>query len=99
MFCGDKFDKVHATSCVKRQSSQVNAIVVNDLDHHLTQEVLRQLDIEDNITEEFEQLSLNAVSGTSSGDVLKLQALVRGKVTLLLSNSGSSHSFVSSSFC
>ncbi|PVH32848.1 hypothetical protein PAHAL_9G503600 [Panicum hallii] len=98
MYCGDKFDKAHATSCVKRQSAQVNTIVVNDLDHHVTEEVLRQLDIKDNISEEFEQLSLNVVSGTSSGDVLKLQALVRGKVMLLLLDSGSSHSFVNFSF-
>ena len=52
MYCGDKFDKAHAASCVKRQSAQVNAIVVNDLDHHLTDAVLQQLEVEDNITEE-----------------------------------------------
>jgi len=60
MYCGDKFDKTHAASCLKRKSAQVNAIVVNDLDHHLTDEVLQQLEIEDNITADFEKLSLKS---------------------------------------
>ena len=98
MYCGDKFDKAHAASCLKRKSAQVNAIVVNDLDHHLTDEVLQQLASEDIVTEEFEQLSLNAILGTSNGDVLKIQALVQGKVMLLLLDSGGTHSFVNSSF-
>jgi len=98
MYCGDKFDKAHAASCLKRKSAQVNAIVVNDLDHHLTDEVPQQLASEDIVTEEFEQLSLNAILGTSNGDVLKIQALVQGKVMLLLLDSGSTNSFVNSSF-
>ena len=42
--------------------------------------------------------NLNAISGTSTGDVLKLQTLVNGKVMLLLLDSGSTNSFVNSSF-
>lgn len=73
-------------------------MVVNDLDVNLTDEVLHQLDLEDALTSEFCQFSLNVVTGTDHGQALKLRALVQNKVMLILVDSGSSHSFVSASF-
>jgi len=76
----------------------LNAIVVNDLDQTLSDEVLTQLAVEDSLQEEFEHLSLNALAGTTQGDVLQLRALVKNKVLLILIDSGSSHSFLNQSF-
>jgi hypothetical protein len=72
MYCGDKFDKVHATTCTKRPQAQVHALAINDLDQPLTEEVLTQLAVEDSLQEEFEQLSLNALAGTASGEVMRI---------------------------
>jgi len=98
MYCGDKYDAAHAASCTLRPQHQANALVVNDLDQPLTDEILTQLAVEDSMSEEFEQLSLNALAGTAHGDALQLRSLVANKVMLVLIDSGSSHSFVSSSF-
>lgn len=68
------------------------------MDVQLTDEVLQQLECEDVLAAEFCSLSLNAVSGTDDGEVLKLRALVKNKVMLILVDSDSSHSFVSSAF-
>jgi hypothetical protein len=54
----------------------VNAIVINDLGAELTEETLNQLEMEDVITAEMSQLSLNVISGTESGDSMRIQALV-----------------------
>jgi hypothetical protein len=64
----------------------------------LTEETLSQLEIEDALAVEMSQLSLNAMSGTDTGDSMRVRALVQNKVMLILVYSGSSHSFVSSSF-
>lgn len=42
-------------------------MVVNDLDVILTDEVLHHLDLEDALTSEFCQFSLNVVTGTDHG--------------------------------
>jgi hypothetical protein len=68
------------------------------LDIQLTDEVLAQLDMEDTLNAEYGSLSLNALAGTEKGEALRLRPLVKNKVMLILVNSGSSHSFVSSSF-
>lgn len=73
-------------------------MVVNDLDVILTDEVIHQLDLEDALTSEFCQFSLNVITGTDHGQALKLRALAQNKVMLILVDSGSSHSFVSASF-
>jgi hypothetical protein len=71
---------------------------VNDLDVELSDETLNQLSMEDALTGEMDQLSLNALAGTEVGDSMRIRALVHNKVMLILVDSGSSHSFVSQSF-
>lgn len=97
-FCREPFDATHAAKCTKRPKSQVNALVVNDLDVQLNDEVLAQLEMEDTLAQEFGTLSLNAISGTEVGEAFRLRALVKNKVMLILVDSGSSHSFISSNF-
>jgi len=98
MYYGDKLDKVHATTCTKRPKVQVHALAINDLDQTLSEEVLTHLAVKDSLLEEFEQLSLNALAGTACGEVLQIRATIKNKVMLILLDSGSSHSFVNSSF-
>jgi hypothetical protein len=54
--------------------------------------------MEDTLSEELCNLSLNAISGTENADCIKIRSWVRNKVMLILVDSGSSHSFVSSNF-
>lgn len=99
-YCGEPFDANHRNACSKRpqNQAQVNALVVNDLDVLLTDDILNHLAVEDALAEEFCQLSLNALSGTESGQSMKIRALVKNKLMLILVDSGSSHSFVSTNF-
>lgn len=96
-FCREPYDATHASKCKKRPGAQVNALAVNDLDVQLNDEVLAQLEVEDALTAEFCTLSLNAITGTEVGEAMRLRCLVKNKVMLILVDSGSSHSFVSSS--
>jgi hypothetical protein len=64
----------------------------------LTEEVLNELAIEDAITENFGQLSLNALAGTDVGEAMKIRALVNNKIMLILVDSGCLHSFVNQAF-
>jgi len=41
-YCGEKFDPAHVAVCTKRPQAQVNALVVNDLDMPLSEEVIQQ---------------------------------------------------------
>jgi hypothetical protein len=95
--CGEKFDPTHVASCPKRGSAQVHAVALNDLDQPLSEDILNQLAVEDSLTEDFGQLSLNAISRTDDTECLRLCVLVHNKVLLLLVDSGSSHSFLNSS--
>jgi len=97
-YCGEKFDAGHIDKCSKRPKAQVNALVTNDLDTNLTEDILTQLAVEDALNDEFCQLSLNALAGTDVGQAMRIVAMVRNKVMLILIDSGSSHSFVSSTF-
>jgi hypothetical protein len=97
-FCGDKYDPTHGEICQKKPKAQVNALAINDLDHPLTEEVLNQLAVEDSLAKEFFHLSINAIAGTENNDCVKIRAMVKNKVMLILVDSGSSHSFVSSQF-
>lgn len=69
-------------------------MALNDLDVQLTEDVLNQLEIEDVLSNELCQLSINAIAGTTAGDCMMVRTLVQNKVMLILIDSGSSHSFV-----
>lgn len=84
--------------CSKKVKPHANALVVNDLDRELSDDVLNQLAIKDALPEEFYQLSLNAISNTKHINCIKLKTRFKDKVMLILLDSGSSHSFVSSQF-
>jgi hypothetical protein len=45
--CGEKFVPGHLEVCTKRNKPQANALVLNDLDRELTDEVLNELATED----------------------------------------------------
>lgn len=97
-FCKEPYDSTHASKCTKRPKAQSNALALNDLDVVLNEEVLEQLDLEDPLTQQFCSLSLNALAATDVGEAMRLRALVKNKVMLILTDSGISHSFVSSAF-
>lgn len=67
-YCAEPFDANHRNVCTKRpqQPTQVNALVLNDLDVVLNDDVLNKLAMEDALTKDFCQLSLNALAGTDS---------------------------------
>lgn len=99
--CGEKFEPGHQDVCSKRQKPQLNAIVVNELDRdkeEITEDMLNQLAIEDALADNFYQLSLNALSGNDHDNSMKLKSMVKDKVMLILLDSGSSYSFISSNF-
>jgi hypothetical protein len=96
--CGEKFELGHNEVCSKRVKTRVNAIVVNDMDRELGDDVLNQLAIEDTLPEQFCQLSLNAISSSDYNNCIRLKTKVQDKVMLILVDSGSSHSFISSTF-
>jgi hypothetical protein len=50
------------------------------------------------LTENFGQLSINAMARTEAANSIKLKAIVQNKTMLILVDTGSSHSFVSSHF-
>ena len=76
--CGDKFEPGHQEVCPKRQKPHINALVVNDLDKtEITEDMLNQLVVEDALTKDFCQLSLNALSSAETENSMKLKTMVR----------------------
>lgn len=85
--------------CTKCQKPQANTLAINDLDKvEITEDMLNQLAVEDVLTEDFCQLSINALTSVDTDNSIKLRSLVHNKVMLILVDSGNSHSFVSSNF-
>ena len=62
--CGEKIEPGHAEVCTKKTKPQINALVVNDLDKEINEDLLNQMAIDELLTEDFCQLSLNAMAGT-----------------------------------
>jgi hypothetical protein len=56
------------------------------------------MEVEDQLKEDSSQLSINAMPGQDSINCMKLKARVKDKVMLILVDSGSTHSFISSHF-
>jgi len=96
--CVEKIEPGHAEVCIKKTKPQINALVVNDLDKEINEDLLNEMAIDELLTEDFYQLSLNAMAGTESKDCIKLKTTVKNKTMLTLVDTGSSHSFVSSHF-
>lgn len=96
--CGEKYALGHNAICPHKNKPQVNALAINELDRELPDEVLNDLAMEDQLQEEFGQLSLNALSSKDSSDCIKLKTKVKDKVMLILIDSGSTHSFISANF-
>jgi hypothetical protein len=74
--CGEKYEPSHADHCAKKGKPQLNAMIVNDLDKEINEELLNEMAIDEILTENFCQLSLNAIVGTESEDSIKLKATV-----------------------
>jgi hypothetical protein len=72
--------------------------VVNDLDKEINEDLLNEMAIDEMLTENFGQLSLNAMAGTETTNLVKLKATIKNKTMLILVDTGSSHNFVSSHF-
>jgi hypothetical protein len=96
--CGDKFDVVHAAKCGKRDPVVLCVLIVDDMALELSDEVLQQLDQEDHYVVNLCSLSVHAVSRTEGVDSIHLCALVKNQVFLLLVDSGSSATFINSTF-
>jgi hypothetical protein len=87
--------------CPKRQKPHINAFVANGLDNNkeeIHEDMLNQLVVEDALSANFYQLSINALTSTDTENSIKLKSMVKNKVMLILLDSGSSHSYVSKEF-
>jgi hypothetical protein len=51
--CGEKFVPGHNAVCTHRNKPQVNALAINEIDRELSDEVLNELALEDQLQEEF----------------------------------------------
>jgi len=95
---GEKYELGHAEVCAKRNKPHLHALVVNDLDREIPEELLNEMAVNERLTETFGQLSLNDIAGTEGANSIQLKATVKNKTMLILVDTGSSHSFVSSQF-
>jgi hypothetical protein len=78
--CGENFEPGHNEVCSKKaKPTHNNATVVNDLDRELSDDVLYQLAIEDELSEQFGQLSLNAISSADHSNCIRLKTKVKDK--------------------
>jgi hypothetical protein len=95
--CGDRFSRDH--QC-KRQGAQLLTIQVGEFGELLTDDVVHALELMDGpeaVVAQCCMLSAQALTGTESPACLRLPARVQDQAMMLLLDSGSSHSFVSSS--
>lgn len=75
--------------CVKKNRPQINAMVLNDLDREIDEELLNEMAVQEILTEDFGQLSLNVLASTTSSKCTQLKATVQNKTMLILVDTGS----------
>ncbi|XP_073358167.1 uncharacterized protein [Aegilops tauschii subsp. strangulata] len=96
--CGDKYSRDH--QC--KRSTQLLTIKVGDHGEVLSNEAVRALQLLDEPDATADPvcclLSAHAVEGTETAETIRLQATVGTQTILVLVDSGSTHSFVNSSF-
>lgn len=91
--CGDKSEPGHQAKCPKRVVTQLHNLTVEDMSSESTDEVLQKLEQE--IAGELYQLSWNAIKGTECDGCMRLQSLNQDQVLVMLTDSGSSTTFIS----
>jgi hypothetical protein len=72
-------------------------MTTDDTPAQLSEEVLNMLELQDLAEAQQLSLSIHALSGTDSGDTIRLRATVGNQVLLVLVDSGSTGSFLNSS--
>lgn len=91
--CGDKYSKEH--QCKKPM--QLMTIEIGEFGEVLTDDTLQSMKNTDTPEECF-TLSVHAIAGTEEVHFVRLCALVKNQVMLILVDSGSTHSFVNRQF-
>jgi hypothetical protein len=94
--CGDKYSKEH--QC--KRTGQLLTIEVGEFGEVLSDDAVVALELleETSVPTSCCQLSLNAATGTDTGETMRLRALVGNQVMVLLIDSGSTHTFVTRAF-
>ncbi|KAK3118794.1 hypothetical protein QOZ80_9BG0707950 [Eleusine coracana subsp. coracana] len=96
--CGEKFEYGHLAKCPKRVQARLNMLTTEELQLPLSDEILEQLEKEDEAVEALHQLSLHAISGTADVESIRLRAMVKTQVFLMLVDLGSFTSFINKNF-
>ena len=68
-------------------------LMIWNLDKEINEDLLNEMAIDEMLTKNFGQLSINAMAGTEAANSIKLKATVKNKTMLILIDTGSSHSF------
>jgi hypothetical protein len=90
--CGEKYDPTH--QCDKKQVGELHTIITEDTPTQLSEEVLNMIEMQDIAEAQQLSLSIYALSGTDSGDTIRLRAMVGNQIFLILVDSGSTGSFL-----
>lgn len=75
--------------------AHLNMLTTEDMARVLSPEELKQVEEEEGQEEEDNQLSLNAISGKEGSKCIRIRALVKDQLMLMLVDSGSSTNFTS----
>jgi hypothetical protein len=93
--CGERFEPSHIAKCTKRGPVQLNSINTENVPLVLSDEILQKLEQQDDQQAVCCQVSVHALSGTVGNQSMKVRAIVKKQVMLMLVDSESSTSFIS----